>query len=189
MLPTFQKNKQELINLVVNFAFECGQYTWCMRGITYWSTVQWKGDCPDVSVSNSSMLAVWCWVKVGTKLEPLHGYSHIQNLNRSETAVFWPVQHFQKMGILTPFQYLSSHCIWIRYTPIWISLSCSFTSNSPLCDPMTVGWVAVTSRCQLGVFGTHSSNLVQIANCRPGGETASKAGSFTYISPCDTIKT
>jgi len=113
----------------------------------------------------------------------------IKKPNRTEFAVFWLVAQFGKLRTLAPIKYLSSDRITIWYIRKRCSFACSFTSCSPLCDPINIHWVAVKSHRKLGVFGSDATNIDWITKWRLGGVRACKTASFTYISYCDTIRT
>ena len=107
---------------------------------------------------------------------------------------FGQVQHtaepyFCDLRTLPAIKYLSSDRITIRYIRKRCTFACSFTSYSPLCDPINICRVAVKWRRKLGVFRSDATNINWIAKWRIGGERACKTASFTYISYCDTIRT
>jgi len=113
----------------------------------------------------------------------------IKKQNRTEPTVFWPVPHFRKLRTLAPIKYLSCDRITIWYIHKRCSFRCSFTSYSPICNPITIRCVALKNAKFPALFHSNSTNSERIANWRKGGERACKTASFTYISYCDTIAT
>ena len=129
----------------------------------------------------------------GSGLEPnwnrCNGFYPIKKPIRSEPAVFWPVPHCRKLTTLAPIKYLSSDRITIWYIRKRCSFWCSFTTHSPICDPITIHCVTLKNAQFLAQFHSNSTNSDLITNWRMGGERASRTASFTYISYCDTIRT
>jgi len=129
----------------------------------------------------------------GSGLEPnwnrCNGFYPIKKPNRTEPAVFWAVPHFRKLRSLAPIKFLSFDRITIWYIRKRSSFRCSFTTWSPIWDPITIRWVASTDAKFSALFDNNSMNSDRIANWRMGGERPSKTASFAYISYCDTITT
>jgi hypothetical protein len=69
------------------------------------------------------------------------------------------------------------------------SFRCSFSSHSPICDPITMHWVALANVLFLALFPSNPTNCDRITNRATCGERASKPASFTYILYCVTITT
>jgi len=72
--------------------------------------------------------------------------------------------HFCELRTLAPNKYLSWDCITIWYIPQRCSIACSFTSYSPLCDPINIRWVAVKWLRTLGVFCSDAMDIDWIAS-------------------------
>ena len=129
----------------------------------------------------------------GSGLEPnwnrCNGFYPIKQPNRTEPMVFWAVPHFRKLRSLAQIKYLSCDPITIWYIYKRCSFRCSFTSHSPICDPITIHWVASNITWFSVLFHSDSTNCDWISTWWMGGERASKTASFTYILYCDTIST
>jgi len=118
-----------------------------------------------------------------------HRFDPIQNPNCTKPTFFWPVPHRRKLRTLAAIKYLSCDRITIWYICKRCSFRCSYTSHSPIGDPITILWVALKNDKLSALFHSNSRNSDQIANRRMGGAIASKTASCTYISYCDTITT
>ena len=129
----------------------------------------------------------------GSGLEPkwncCNRFYPIKEPNRTEPAVFWAVPHFHRLRTLAPIKYLSCDCITIWSICKRCRFSCSFTSHSPICDPITIHWVASKNAQFSALLHSNSTSSNWIANWRMGGERASITASCTYISYCDTMTT
>jgi len=97
--------------------------------------------------------------------------------------------HFRKLRTLDPMKNLSSYCITIRYIRKRCTFACSFTSCSPICDPINIGWVTAKHAQFSAWFHTDSTNIDEIANWRIRGERALQTALFTYISYYNTMWT
>jgi len=104
------------------------------------------------------------------------------------------VQHaaelrYCELRTLAPNKHLSYNYITIWYICKRYSVGCCSTSRSLIGDLMNIHWVTAKNTQLSGLFHSDSMNIDPIANCRSGGERASKTGWFTYISYCDMIST
>jgi len=98
----------------------------------------------------------------------------IKKPNHTKHAVFWLVPQFRKPRTLASIKYLSCDHITILYIRKRCSFTCSFTSHSPICDPITICWVALKNGFFLALFHSNSTNSNRIAYWRMGGERACK---------------
>ena len=98
-------------------------------------------------------------------------------------------RHFCPLRTLAPIKYLSSDCTTIWYIHKRCSFACSFTSFSPLCDPINIRCITAKNAQFLSYFHCNLLKIDQIAKWRIGGETACKTASFMYISYFDLIRT
>ena len=123
-----------------------------------------------------------------------HCLGGVVTKTRPNTTVFgWVLHtaepHFRELRTLGPIKYLSCDWITIWYIHIRCSFAYSFTSDSPLCDPISIHRVTGKNAQLLALFHHNSTNIDQIAKWRLGGERACKTASITYIWYCDTIRT
>jgi len=129
----------------------------------------------------------------GSGLEPnwncWNGFHPIRKPNRTEPLVFWPVPKFCQLGTLAPIKYMSSDHITIWYICGWCRFACSFSSYSPLCNPINIHCITAKHVQFSALIHSNSSNIDRIAKWRIGSGWACKTASFTYISDCDTIRT
>ena len=103
-------------------------------------------------------------------------------------------------GFFGRFPIVAHSALWLQLS-IWVLIvsqydirklcrfGCSFTSRSPICDPINIGWVKAKIVQYWALFHSDSRNINRIAQCWTGGERASKTAQFTHISYCDTIRT
>jgi len=82
-----------------------------------------------------------CWSGLEPNWNCCDGFHPMKKRNRCELTVFWHVPHFRKLRNLAPYKYLSSDRITIQYIHKRCSFRCSFSSNSPIWDPITICWV------------------------------------------------
>jgi hypothetical protein len=98
----------------------------------------------------------------GSGLEPnwnrCNGFHPIKKPNRTEPAVFWPVPPCRKLRTLAPIKYLSCDRITIWYIRKRCSFRCSFTSCSPIGDPITIRGVASKKVYFWALFHCNSTN-------------------------------
>jgi len=82
------------------------------------------------------------------------GLYTIKKPDRTQPPVFWQVPHFSKLWTLARIMYLSSDHIKIWYMGKRCSFRWSFTSDSPIRDPITIS----------------VSNVSGLPSCGPGLE-------------------
>jgi len=166
----------------------------------------WPMKAANTSVMHNSeqiTAQIHCWLVLATvpnprfgsrsRLEPnsnhRNGFHPIEKPTRTEPAVFWPVPQFHRLRTLAPIDYLSSDRITTWSICTGCSFACSFTTYSPLCNPINIHCITVNNVGFSAVYHSDSTNIDCIAMWRIGGKWACKTASITYISRCETIIT
>ena len=163
------------------------------------SELSWPSGIPSLSsVPSHSSCLRWAmfpnaWFGSGSRLEQNWNCCNrlypINTPNCTEPACCWPVTQCYKPRTLTSTKYLCSHRITIWYICQSCSSPCSFTSCSPICNPISIRWVSAKNTQCSALCHCDSTNIDLITNGRPDAQRAWNTGSFTHISYCDGIRT
>jgi len=133
---------------IIRFIFNC---SWCLNiaRVDVSGGSQRRGLSWSYFEQSSRVLAMGPNPRFvsGSGLEPnwnhCNGFYRIKKPNHTAPEVFWPVPQFGKLRTLAAIKYSSSDRITIWYIRKRCSFACSFTTCSPLCDPINIRWVAV----------------------------------------------